>query len=169
MALRDWTPAYVGRLWLIGSAIEAALFLGPSYYTRAAEARYRAESFPPHPVAADSGMRSIEARAESLGITIRRLPDSSVQILRHDSVMATLVAPAHGDSQARLQLSPTARAEAETAAKAIVGGLATSIGQGLAEAMPRIYLILALVYLPIPVGLIGVTLAWWFLRHGSSA
>ena len=148
-----WTPAQLGRIWVVGLLAEALLVLLP--FTAALLTA-------PHPQTdAERGLQEMKARMDSVDRGLRpplpTMSDSQRAMLKsyfEDTLGFRLVK--RGDTTKVIATTPRARAIEAHVARAL-HAVGTVLITGLT--------ILAIVYLPIPIALLGITALWLWQRR----
>ena len=155
MALRDWSARRLGAAWIIGLIAQLALLGGVALYNHLTE--------PPEFRAArlrlDSLVREGRAQDDSIARGLRPRPPAptpeqtaAFRALLRDSMGITWETRAHVTT---VHLPPPLAAAAGHA------------GTNLGAAIRGMFLLAAATLLPIPVGLLALTLAWFFVRQPS--
>ena len=139
MAVRDWSPRRLMLVWTVGLLAEAAL-LAP-----AATEAWRAERAAERRIAEQRAAARAPASPEELA-----LRDSILRLLSERHGITIHVS---GDTVTDVQLSP----EVERAVTRTVSGLGPAIRS--------VMLLVAALYLPIPIGLTLVTVVWLRTRR----
>ncbi len=153
MSLRDWPLARLGRVWAIGCTAEVLLIGGAALYQRAAEPpEFRARR-----LRMDILTRTMEARDDSIE---RHLlpPDPTAS----PEQMARFRAILHDFA------GITWRTRGGTTTVEMPPAMAQGVGRaaiGLSNKIASAFLFAAALFLPIPVGLVVLSLAWVFARQ----
>ena len=147
-----WTPRRIGKFWLTGLAIETILIVLPL----AIEAITRK---PPTP--AQRQLQRLKARVDSVNKGLLPPPppmsDSQRAMLRsfvEDSLGFRFIK--RGETTEIVAVTPRARAIGANFEKGL---------QGLGKMLVTVFTVLAVVYLPIPVTLVAVTVLWLWQRR----
>ena len=151
MALRDWPPATIRNLWLLGAVLEAAL-VAWMFSTGGSPAAASPPSVP------DSARVSLVAPRDpaqrekldrilrdSVGIAVTRQGDS-LATFQKDSFAATFVL--HRDSVREIRLSPAAEREVGRTVGAVLGPPMQALGDALPSFILWFLGMLALTFLP---------------------
>jgi hypothetical protein len=162
MALKDWPPQRIKRLWFRGMILEAALvaapiiagvvlsFLAPLDSRSNSRLLGPATTFQGLPTTVrDSLIQAARLRFESAGVAISIGHDTST-FRFNDSMSATLVSQA--DTLRSIHLSPAANRASERAL--------TSFSRALSAVWWQLFFVIGLIYLPIPIALSVLTVAW---------
>ena len=166
MPLRDWKSSTIRKLWLWGLAAEAALIMLPYAWNEWRFARLvrmqrehaEADARLP-PAMRDSIRRAAVAALDSLGIGMTTSGDTLSSFAWNDSQVVTLRMRA--DTIQSIRMTPAAE---------------RAVGQALAPVVPRLieglvwvsFWYVVIVYLPIPVALCLLTVAWDQTRYRSN-
>jgi hypothetical protein len=170
MALKDWTPQLIKRLWLRGVLLESALILVAVLLAFGFRFTHR-DDFrkSPHSLAhaiplselpastRDSTLRVLRPRLDSAGISLRIAGDTTTLQL-NDSMDAAFIN--HPDTLGSVHLS----AAASRATKRMLSGL----GRAASAVWWQFIVIAGLIYLPIPIGLAVLTVTWAVQRREAA-
>jgi len=172
MSLRDWPTQRIRRLWFGGGLLELALIVIPVTYAvigsiSSRRGRGPVDSVPNWPSAnrltpaqLDSLSHRAHAALDSMGARLDSSGDTAVLHL-NDSMAISLVK--RGDTIQSIRLSPAAHREVDRA----VGPILNALGEASEAAWRQFLLIITLVYLPIPLVLTTVTVAWVVQKRQS--
>ena len=153
MALRAWSARRLGAVWIIGLVAELALVGGAGFYRDLTE--------PP-------GFRSARLRLDSLKRGGRALDDSIARGLRPPAPELTPAEKASFRALMRDSVGITWETRGNVTTVNLPPTLATSVGrvaENLPAALWSAFLLSAALVLPIPLGLLGLTLAWFYARR----
>jgi hypothetical protein len=159
MALRDWTPRRIKRIWAVGMGIEMLLIGWWAVFAwMAIRDRDRAIDSARRPVperTAPQREAELHRMAARSGGSIFSSGDSLMVIRFSDSATQTL--HFRGDTIVAMELSPAAQHGLDRSMR--------GLGEGLKNLGRDIMIVLALIYLPIPTALLMLTAAWWTSRR----
>ena len=151
-----WPPRKLGRFWLYGLSIEAAFIAIPALWGPVQSKEPLSDG--------QRELRSFWARMDSIERGLlpppRELTDAERAALRQlirDSLGFEFVR--RGDTTHVVAVTDEARATEEYFTRGL-----RQLGRGLAI----MALVLALIYLPIPIGLVFITGLWLWQRRGQS-
>jgi hypothetical protein len=152
-----WSPRRIGRWWLVGLSVECMLVLAPLIWSQLAP---RAPLSP-----LEQQTQAFHAREDSVRRALlpppATLSDSQRAELRalfRDSLGFEIVS--RDGSIDFIPLTPEAHATRDAIARGV-----KDIGQQIGAALMVALLILAAIYLPVPLGLITLTLVWLWQRR----
>ena len=153
MALRDWPARRLGAAWLIGLVAELALIGGLALHGRISE--------PPEFRAARLGLDSLErqSRAQDDSIARRLRPPLAELSPEQKAAFRAMLRDSLGitwdtrGTETTVHLPPALDTMARRATASLTAGLWSAL------------LVIAALVLPIPVGLLVLTLAWLYIRR----
>jgi hypothetical protein len=167
MALKDWTPQLIKRLWLRGILLESALIMVPVLlavgfrFTHRNDFRKSPDSLA-HAIplselpesTRNSVLRELRPHLDSAGVSLRIAGDTTTLQL-NDSMAAAFIN--HADTFRSVHLSAAASRATER--------MFSGFGRAASAAWWQFILIAGLVYLPIPLGLAVLTVTWAVQRR----
>jgi hypothetical protein len=164
-------------MWMWGLAVELLLFAIPlvagivqerrvareeaTREARADSARAAWERRPQRE--RDSILAAAAARMKLTGVKVTTSGDTLWRLVYNDSQSVTVTRSK--DTVKSVEMSPAA----ERAVGRTVGPIVTQFAAGMNKAVIRLLLVLAVVYLTIPVALSGVTVTWWLQRRTKTS
>jgi hypothetical protein len=171
MLIREWSSHRIKRLWIWGGVAEGFLIVVPLLLTLAAP-RSREPDYPlfdttrvgqnVSPAQRAELVARAKGQLESLGISMTLDGDSLVTFAFSDSEAFTAVV--RNDTMESFRLTPAAKRSLEREMGPTVGAVAGMMG----DVTRRLMLVLAGIYLPIPLLLIVVTTYWAIARRRNA-
>lgn len=160
MAVRDWSTRRLKTIWLAGLTAEAALVALP-YLLDSVQCW---SCVPPHPegdtVQPPAPAQAAEPRWVDQSVQVDSATGEKVITWTQDGVvLATMRVRA--DTAREVRLTPEGKEVAERAA----GQVFSNLGNALRLMGIVVAVVLAAVYLPIPLTLLGITAVWWWGRR----